>query len=136
TATAIGMYTQFQRQTSYCFNRKEKKAHGDQGMFVGAAMQGNIVMVDDVITAGTTVRETFNMIQGLPVKLNGIIIAFDRQEKGQGKLSAIQEIYQQFQVPIQSIITLQDVLQFMRTHDQLKVHIPAVEAYQREFGVI
>lgn len=135
SATAIGLHARFQKDVPYSFNRKEKKTHGDQGAFVGAAMQGNMVMVDDVITAGTTVRETLAMIAALPVKLNGILIAFDRQERGQGEQSAIQEVIQEYKIPVRSIITLQDVVEYMQQHHELQHHIPAIEAYRREFGV-
>lgn len=134
SATAIGLYNRFQLDVPYCFNRKEKKTHGDQGVFVGAPLKGNIVMVDDVITAGTTVRETLELITGLPVTLVGILIAFDRQERGQGQLSAVQEIVQTYQIPVHSIINLQDVIKYMRTHDNLSQYLPAVESYQATYG--
>lgn len=135
SATAIGLYAQFQKDVPYSFNRKEKKTHGDQGTFVGAAMQGNLVMVDDVITAGTTVRETLEMIATLPVKLNGILIAFDRQERGQGERSAIQEVIQEYKIPVRSIITLQDVVEYIQQHRELQPHMSAIEAYRLQYGV-
>ena len=135
SAAAIGMYARYQKDLPYCFNRKEKKTHGDQGMFVGAPLSGNIVMVDDVITAGTTVRETLQMLAGLPVKLTGIVIAFDRQERGQGERSAVQEVREEHKIPVFSIATLQDVLAYMRNHADLHAFLPAMEAYQLKYGV-
>jgi orotate phosphoribosyltransferase len=132
--TAIGLNARFAKNVPYSFNRKEKKAHGDQGQFVGAPMIGNMVMVDDVITAGTTVRETLAMIESLPVKLQGILIAFDRQERGQGERSAIQEVIQEYQIPVRSIVTLKDVLEYMHTRQELRQYIPAVESYRYQFG--
>ncbi len=137
SATTIGLYNRFQLDVPYCFNRKEKKTHGgDPGVFVGAPLKGNIVMVDDVITAGTTVRETLELIRGLPVTLVGIFIAFDRQERGQGQLSAVQEIVQTYQIPVHSIINLQDVIKYMHTHANLSQYIPAVESYQSAYGCV
>lgn len=136
TATTIGLATKYRQEVAYSFNRKEKKTHGDQGMFVGAPMCGNVVMVDDVITAGTTVRETLNMMASLPVKLTGILIAFDRQERGQGERSAIQEVIHEYHIPVHSIINLQDVLKYMHQHHELQMHIPAVEAYHAEYGAM
>lgn len=132
--TAIGIYSRFARIVPYSFNRKEKKAHGDRGQFVGAPMTGNMVMLDDVISAGTTVRETLAMIESLPVKLQGILIAFDRQERGQGERSAIQEVIQEYQIPVRSIVTLKDVVEYMHTREELRQHIPAVESYRHQYG--
>ena len=86
SATAIGLANRYQKNVPYCFNRKEKKTHGDQGHLVGADLQGQMVLIDDVITAGTTVRETLRIIADYPVKLTAILIAFDRQERGQSSL--------------------------------------------------
>lgn len=133
-AAAMGLYTCYQQDVPYSFNRKEKKTHGDQGNFVGAAMSGNVVMVDDVITAGTTVRETLAMIADLPVKLKGILIAFDRQELGQGERSAIQEIIQEYKIPVHSIINLQDVLNYMEQRAELQSYIPPIRVYQEKYG--
>lgn len=136
SATAIGLYAKYHQDVPYSFNRKEKKTHGDQGDFVGAPLRGNIVMLDDVISAGTTVRETLAMIASLPVRLTGILIAFDRQERGQGERSAIQEVVQEYKIPVRSIITLQDVLEYMRQRRELQPHIPAIESYRAQYGVI
>lgn len=136
TATAMALYSRYQQNVPYSFNRKEKKTHGDQGDFVGAALQGNLVMVDDVITAGTTVRETLAMIAPLPVKLSGILIAFDRQERGQGEQSAIQEVVQEYHIPVHSIVNLPDVLAYMRQKPELHQHIAAIEAYRAQYGIV
>ena len=134
-ATAMSLYHRYQQDVPYAFNRKEKKTHGDQGDFVGAPLQGNLVMVDDVITAGTTVRETLTMISALPVKLSGILIAFDRQERGQGEKSAIQEVVQEYHIPVHSIVNLEDVLEYMQQKAELTKHIPAIQAYRAQFGI-
>jgi orotate phosphoribosyltransferase len=135
SATAIGLYTQYQKNVLYSFNRKEKKAHGDQGDFVGAPLQGKVVMVDDVISAGTTVRETLAMMARLPVQLTGILIAFDRQERGEGLCSAVQQVVQEYRIPVYSIITLQQVMEYIQQHAELQQYLPAVMAYRAQYGV-
>ncbi len=136
TAVAVALYDLYQKDVPYSFNRKEKKTHGDQGAFVGAAMQGSMVMVDDVISAGTTVRETLEMIKPLPVHLSGILIAFDRQERGQGTCSAIQEVMQDYRIPVCSIVNLQDVLNYMKDQPHLFSYISAIEAYRDQYGTL
>lgn len=133
-ATAIGLYRKYQKDTPYCFNRKEKKTHGDQGALVGATLQGRVVMVDDVITAGTTVRETLQLMSTHPVKLAGILIAFDRQERGQGKTSAIAEVSQEFGIPVYSIISVKDVLEYLGENPQFQHHYQAIKDYQNQYG--
>ncbi len=134
-ATAVGLYSLYGSDVPYCFNRKEKKTHGDKGQFVGASLQGKVVMVDDVITAGTTVRDTLTQFENLPVKMSGILIAFDRQERGAGQYSALQEVFQQYQIPICSIINLTDVLEYMQKRSDLRKWITAIESYQNQYGV-
>ena len=134
TATSIILFEKFNKNIPYCFNRKETKDHGDAGNFVGAALQGNIVMLDDVITAGTTVRETIKLLENTEATLSGIIIAFDRQERGIGALSAVQEAVKTHKIPVQSIITLSDVVQYLATQKKLKVHLDAIEQYRKQYG--
>jgi orotate phosphoribosyltransferase len=134
TATSIILFERFNINVPYCFNRKEKKEHGDAGNFVGAPLKGNIVMLDDVITAGTTVRETVALLENTEATLSGIIIAFDRQERGESKLSAVQEVVKTHKIPVQSIITLSDVVQYLGAHKTLKTHLPAIEAYRSQYG--
>ena len=134
TTTAVGLYNKYQKDVPYCFNRKEKKTHGDQGHFVGANLQGRIVMVDDVITAGTTVRETLQMFADLPVKLTAILIAFDRQERGQGTISATAEVTREYGIPVYSIITIQDVLTYLNQRPDLAEHYRTIQAYQQQYG--
>ena len=135
SATAIALYNHHQLDAPYCFNRKEAKDHGDKGTFVGAPMSGRVVMVDDVITAGTTVRETIHLMENLNANLSGVLIAFDRQERGQGKQSAVQETAKKYGVPVQSIITLSDLISYIHRSDQLKEWINPIESYQAEYGV-
>lgn len=134
-ATTIALYNRHELDTPYCFNRKEAKDHGDKGTFVGAPMAGRVVMVDDVITAGTTVRETISLMENLNANLTGILIAFDRQERGQGKQSAVQETAEKFGVPVQSIITLTDLITYIHKQENLKEWLKPIEHYQAEYGV-
>lgn len=121
----------------YCFNRKEAKDHGEGGTIVGAALTGNALIIDDVITAGTAVKEAVAIINANGAKLSGIVIAMDRQERGTGTLSAIQEIEQTYQIKIVSIINLQSIIDYLgKANDaELQQHLRSVEAYRREFGV-
>jgi orotate phosphoribosyltransferase len=121
----------------YCFNRKEAKAHGEGGSIVGAALSGDVLIVDDVITAGTAVREAAEIIGSNGAHLNGIAVAMDRQEKGTGSLSAIQEIEQLYQIKVVSIISLQDIVNYLTAseNEQLQPYLDAVVAYREEYGI-
>lgn len=133
-ATAIALFNNHNQDTPYCFNRKEAKDHGDKGLIVGAPLEGRIVMVDDVITAGTTVRETIELMENRNANLSGIVIAFDRQERGQGEQSAVQETAEKHGVPVQSIITLADLVEYLH-QENLKSWLSPIEKYQTEYGI-
>lgn len=134
TATSIILAEKFNKNIPYCFNRKEKKEYGDVSQFVGAALNGNVVMLDDVITAGTTVRETVGLLKNTDATLSGIIIAFDRQERGESNLSAVQETVKKHNIPVQSIVTLSDVVQYLSENKNLKNHLNAIEKYREQYG--
>ena len=133
-STSIILSEKFNKNMPYCFNRKEAKDHGDTGNFVGAELKGNAVMLDDVITAGTTVRETVSLLKNTEAKLAGIVIAFDRQERGEGKLSAVQEVVKNYNVPVQSIVTLTDVIQYLQSQ-KMMAQVMAIEDYRKQYGV-
>ena len=137
TATAMALANNHQVNKPYCFNRKEAKAHGEGGSIVGAELSGNVLIVDDVITAGTAVREAAEIISDNRAKLNGIAVAMDRQEKGTGELSAIQEIEQSYRIKVVSIISLQNIVDYLMAseNDKLQTHLDAVVAYRKEFGI-
>ncbi len=137
TATAIALANQHNVNKPYCFNRKEAKDHGEGGSIVGAALSGDVLIVDDVITAGTAVREAAEIISSSGAHLNGIAVAMDRQEKGTGSLSAIQEIEQSYQIKVVSIISLQNIVDYLMTVDDanLQPHLDAVVAYRKEYGI-
>lgn len=134
TATSIILFEKFNKNIPYCFNRKEKKEYGDVSQFVGAELRGNVVMLDDVITAGTTVRETVELLKNTEAQLSGIIIALDRQERGEGNLSAVQEVVKTHNIPVQSIVTLSDIVQFLSENKNLKAHLNAIEKYRKQYG--
>ena len=135
TATAVALYDHHQQDTPYCFNRKEKKDHGEGGNLVGSALEGKVMLVDDVITAGTAIREAMDIVQANGAELSGVLIALDRQEKGKGELSAIQEVERDFGAQVVSIVSLNDVITFLKDDDTFKEYLPKVEAYRSEFGV-
>ena len=135
-ATSIMLAEKFNKNYPYCFNRKEIKDHGDGGIFVGAELKGNVVMLDDVISAGTTVRETISLLKNTPANLAGIIIAFDRQEQGlASQLSAVQETAKNFNIPVQSIITLSDVIQYLQSKKEFSVALKAIGKYLKIYGI-
>src|SRR5690606_19060436 len=102
---------------------------------VGAPLVGRVLIVDDVITAGTAIREVMQIIQNQQAQAAGVLIALDRQERGQGDLSAIQEVERDFGMPVVSIVSLAQVLDFLAQDRQLKQHLPAVEAYRDQYGI-
>ena len=137
TATSMALANKHNVNKPYCFNRKEAKAHGEGGSIVGAQLSGDVLIVDDVITAGTAVREAAEIISSKGAHLNGIAVAMDRQEKGTGRLSAIQEIEQRYQIKVVSIISLQDIVEYLMAfeNEQLQHYLDAVLAYREEHGI-
>ena len=135
-ATAVALAEHHGQDLPWCFNRKEAKAHGEGGSLVGAPLTGKVLIIDDVITAGTAIREVMQIIASQEgAKAAGVLIALNRQERGNGELSAIQEVERDFGIPVVSIVSLNQVLQFLEDDPQLKQHLPAVRAYREQFGV-
>jgi orotate phosphoribosyltransferase len=134
-ATAVALAEQHQLDMPWCFNRKEAKAHGEGGSLVGAPLQGRVLIVDDVITAGTAIREVMQIIQSQDAQAAGVLIALNREERGQGELSAIQEVERDFAMPVVSIVSLTQVLEYLADDAELKQHLPAVEAYRAQYGI-
>ncbi len=133
--TTVALAEHHQRDMPWCFNRKEAKDHGEGGTLVGAPLAGNVVIVDDVITAGTAIREVMQIIQAQGAQAAGVLIALDRQERGTGALSAIQEVERDFKMPVISIVSLQQVLEYLAESAQLKQYLPAVERYREQYGI-
>lgn len=133
--TAVALAEQHGRDLPWCFNRKEAKDHGEGGTLVGAPLQGRVLIVDDVITAGTAIREVMQIIQGQGATAAGVLIALNRQERGKGELSAIQEVERDFGMPVVSIVNLDQLIVYLAEDASLKHYLPAVEAYRAQYGV-
>ena len=133
--TAVALYSHFQHNIPYCFNRKEAKDHGEGGNIVGAPLQGKILIIDDVITAGTAIRESMAIIEAAAAQASGVVIALDRQERGQGALSAIQEVEQNYGIKVVSIITLADLMAYIQDDPQLGEYAEAISAYRAQYGI-
>src|SRR5437773_3267981 len=118
----------------FSFNRKETKDHGEGGAVVGARLAGNVVIVDDVITAGTSVRESVELIRAHGANPAGVLIALDRMERGQGERSAVREVQETFGIPVVAIATLDDVMTFIAGRSDLTQHASAVAAYRAQYG--
>lgn len=133
--TAVALAEHHQRDVPWCFNRKEAKDHGEGGILVGAPLAGRVLIIDDVITAGTAIREVMQIIQAQGAQAAGVLIALNRQERGKGELSAIQEVERDYGMPVVSIVSLQQVLEYLAEDAELKQYLPAVEAYRAEYGI-
>ena len=134
-ATAIGLADTQGLDMPWCFNRKEIKDHGEGGSIVGAPLQGRVLIIDDVITAGTAIREAMSLIQAQGAQAAGVVIALDRQEKGQGEISAIQEVERQYGIPVISIARLNELTTYLSEQSELRQHLPAIQAYRQRYGV-
>ncbi|WP_278182872.1 orotate phosphoribosyltransferase [Vibrio misgurnus] len=135
TTTAVALADHHEVDTPYCFNRKEAKDHGEGGNLVGSKLAGRIMLVDDVITAGTAIRESMELIQANGADLAGVLVAIDRQEKGQGELSAIQEVERDFGCAVISIISLSDLITYLEQQGGNAEHLQAVKAYRAQYGI-
>lgn len=133
--TAIALADQG-RNVPYCYNRKETKDHGEGGTIVGAELSGKILIIDDVISAGTSVRESIEIIRSSNAEPCGVIIALDRIERGKSQLSASQEVQRNFDIPVLSIATLQDLLDYLQNSEEMVQNLTAVQAYRDRYGVI
>ncbi|MBT0962364.1 orotate phosphoribosyltransferase [Denitromonas iodatirespirans] len=119
----------------YCFNRKEAKDHGEGGTLVGAPLVGRVLILDDVISAGTSVRESVDIIRAHGATPAGVVIALDRMERGQGALSAVQEVRAQYDMPVIAVATLTDLIDFLADSADLAANLSAVQAYRDAYGV-
>ena len=136
SAVAIALADHFQRDLPYAFNRKEAKKHAEGGVIVGHALAGRVLIVDDVISAGTSVRESRDLIRAAGATAAGVAIAVDRQERGLGKRSAVQEVEQELGLRVLSIVTLETLLAFLAEKgDGARAHRDAIAAYREQYGV-
>ncbi|MFY8275572.1 orotate phosphoribosyltransferase [Pseudoalteromonas sp. SSDWG2] len=135
TTTAVALADHHNKDVPYCFNRKEKKDHGEGGNLVGSELKGKVMLVDDVITAGTAIRESMEIIAANGADLSGVLIALDRQEKGKAELSAIQEVERDFNTQVVSIVKLADLITYLEQKGGMDEHLSAVKAYRDQYGV-
>lgn len=134
-STAIELYEKYQLDKPFCFNRKEEKEYGEGGALVGAPLKGRVLLIDDVISAGTTFKESVSFIANYPAHVVGVITAMDREERGESRLSAIHEIEKNYKVTSVSIIKLQDVIHYLSLQDNTKDKLEAMLTYQEKYGV-
>lgn len=135
TAAATALYHQFAINKPVCFNRKEAKDHGEGGNLIGSPLQGKVLLIDDVITAGTAIRESMQLIEANQATLAGVMIALDRQEKGKSDLSAIQEVERDYHCDVSSIITLEHLLTYLQQSEQYSEFLPKMLAYRQQYGI-
>ncbi len=134
SATSIAYAQLAGEDIPFAFNRKEAKDHGEGGVLVGAPLQGKVIILDDVITAGTSVRESIEIINKAGAVPAGVLIALDRQEKGQNNNSAIQEVEQQFGIPVVSIVSLANIVDYLTANASDQVN--NIKAYQQLYGIL
>ncbi len=135
--TSVALATQFQCNKPYAFNRKEAKTHGEGGSIVGHTLTGNVLIIDDVITAGTAIREAIDIISANGATPAGVVVALDRMEKGAGQHSAIQEVEQEYGIPVTSIITLNDIIDYLAQSDDANSqgYLDAMKTYRLKYGI-
>lgn len=134
-ACSIALADQHNYDVDYSFNRKEAKDHGEGGTIVGAPLQGRVMVIDDVISAGTSVRESMDIIEQAKAQMAGVVIALDRQEKGVGEVSAIAEIEKNYNIPVISIIKLEHLIDYLNENGELAEHAERIQAYRAQYGV-
>lgn len=135
TAVAIALADGHHRSVPWCFNRKEAKDHGEGGAIVGAPLKGRVLIVDDVITAGTAIRETMQILNAHKTIPAGVIIALDRQERGQGELSAVQEVERAHNIKVTSIVTLAELTAYLAEHSEYTEPLEKLRDYQARYGL-
>ncbi|MCK9468844.1 MAG: orotate phosphoribosyltransferase [Porticoccaceae bacterium] len=134
-ATAIALADHYGRDVPYCFNRKEAKDHGEGGSLVGAPLAGRVLIIDDVITAGTAIREVMAIIEQAEAQPAGVVIGLDRRERGKGDLSAIQEVERDYGIPVVSIITIDHVIGYLDQQGDRADTVAAIRNYRQHYGV-
>ncbi len=133
-ATAVALHTSHGRNVPFAFNRKEAKDHGEGGLIVGARLAGRVLVIDDVISAGTSVRESIGIIRAADAEPAGIAIALDRQERGSGELSAAQEVKLEYGMPCTAIAGLDDLIHYLESNDRNTIDLKAIENYRERYG--
>jgi orotate phosphoribosyltransferase len=134
TLTAAALAEHYGLDVPFCFNRKEAKDHGEGGAIIGSPIEGRVLIVDDVITAGTAIREAIDIIRRAGGEPAGVLIALDRQERGTGELSAVQELEGQARVPVASILKLEDLIEHLEVNEEFGRFLPSVVEYRKRYG--
>jgi orotate phosphoribosyltransferase len=135
SAAAVQLAEQHGRDVAWAFNRKEAKDHGEGGLIVGTPLAGRVLLVDDVITSGAAIREVMAIVDASPGELAGVVVSVDRQERGAGELSAIQEVRRDHGVDVHAIVTLDDIVEYLRQTGRYAEHLDAMLAYRAEYGI-
>ncbi len=135
SSLAIALNGHHGRSVPYCFNRKEVKDHGEGGLLLGAPLTGKVLIIDDVITAGTSVNESIEIINNAGATPAGVVIAVDRQERGAGEYSAIQEVQQRYNIPVISIISLDLLIEFIKNSDSFSSYLNDILNYRKNYGI-
>jgi len=135
SAVAIALAEQQNRDLPWCFNRKEAKDHGEGGLIVGAPLQGRVLIVDDVITAGTAIRETMQILETHQATPSGVVIALDRQERGQGELSAVQEVEHAYGIAVAGMVTLSDLVAYLTEQPKYAEYLEKMQDYRAQYGI-
>ena len=135
SAVAIALYRDHGRDLPFCFNRKERKDHGEGGEIMGAPLTGRILIVDDVISAGTSVKQSMGIIEHAGARAAGVVISLDREERGSGALSAAQQVEREHGIPVGNIVGLGTVLDYLREKSDYEREVTAIEAYLDEYGI-
>ncbi len=135
SATTVALSVHHGIDKPFAFNRKEAKGHGEGGNIIGADIHGQVLIIDDVITAGTAIREAIDIIRDEGGQAAGILIALDRQEKGQGDMSAIQEVQAEFGITVHSIITMADLIEYIQADENYSRYLGAMQQYRETYGI-
>ena len=135
-AVAVALAEQHGCDVPWCFNRKEAKDHGEGGVIVGAPLQGRVLIVDDVITAGTAIRETMQILNAYGVTPAGVLIALDRQERGQGDWSAVQEVEHTHGIRVTSIVSLSDLVVYLGERPEYAAYLAKMQVYRAQYGIV
>lgn len=135
SATAIALSQDYQKNIPYCFDRKEAKDHGEGGLTVGAQLQGRVLIIDDVISAGTSINHSVRLIQKAGAIPAGVAISLDRQERGQNTLSAVQEVEQRHNLKVVSIITLENLIEYLQTRTDPAEYLEKIAQYRQQYGI-
>ena len=135
TTVAIALHQHHSLSVGVAFNRKEAKTHGEAGVLIGAPLSGKVVIVDDVITAGTAIRESMNLIEEAGAQPAAVIVALDRQEKGPNGNSAIQEIEQAYKIPVLAVAKLENLLEYAKSKPEFSSQLEQLAAYRQTYGI-